>query len=241
MAPVARRLSAGCGVLEPLQTATTLQGQVDELKTVLEEYGTLPMTLIGYSWGAWLSWITAAQYPALIAKLILVSSGPFDERYVPHLHKTRLERLSEEERIEFQEVIAELDDPLSCNADAALRRLGEVCGTTDSYAPVEQPEEKAENSACDGRLFQAVWTEAVEMRKTGALLALASRISCPVVAVHGEYDPHPAKGVYEPLNRELKNFHWIVLPRCGHTPWRERYAHEEFYAVLEAELGKNTF
>ena len=132
MAPVARRLSAVGGVLEPLQTATTLQGQVDELKTVLEEQGALPMTLIGYSWGAWLSWITAAQYPASVAKLILVSSGPFEERFVPHVHTTRLDRLSEEKRIEFQDVISELNDPSSCTADAALRRLGELCAQTDS-------------------------------------------------------------------------------------------------------------
>ena len=47
MAPVARELSANRGVLEPLQTATSLEGQVQELKTVLKDHSDLPVTLIG--------------------------------------------------------------------------------------------------------------------------------------------------------------------------------------------------
>ncbi len=45
MAPVARELSVRWGVLEPLQTATSLEGQVQELRRVLEENGELPVTL----------------------------------------------------------------------------------------------------------------------------------------------------------------------------------------------------
>ncbi len=48
MAPVARELSSASGVLEPLQTATSLKGQVQELHTVLKEYGDLPVILIGW-------------------------------------------------------------------------------------------------------------------------------------------------------------------------------------------------
>ena len=51
MALVARELSSVTGVLEPLQTATTLEGQVQELKAVLEKNAALPVTLIGFSWG----------------------------------------------------------------------------------------------------------------------------------------------------------------------------------------------
>jgi hypothetical protein len=39
MAPVARELSSVRGILEPLQTAATLEGQVQELKAVLEKSG----------------------------------------------------------------------------------------------------------------------------------------------------------------------------------------------------------
>lgn len=52
MAPVARELSSLRGVLEPLQTASSIEGQIQELHTVLKENGDLPVTLIGWSWGA---------------------------------------------------------------------------------------------------------------------------------------------------------------------------------------------
>ena len=41
MTPVARELSADRGVLEPLQTAATLRGQIDELRAGLEAHGDL--------------------------------------------------------------------------------------------------------------------------------------------------------------------------------------------------------
>ena len=51
VAPVARELSSLVGILEPLQTATTLEEQVSELHTVLQENAMLPATLVGHSWG----------------------------------------------------------------------------------------------------------------------------------------------------------------------------------------------
>ncbi len=90
MAPVALELSADVGVLEPLQTASTLAGQIEELKTVLENNAALPVSLIGFSWGAWLSYLVTARYPDLIKKLILVGSACFEEAYAAQISETRL-------------------------------------------------------------------------------------------------------------------------------------------------------
>ncbi len=76
MAPVARALSTHAGILEPLQTAATLDGQVQELAGVLTGHADQPVTLIGHSWGAILGFIVAARYPGLVGKLILVGSAP---------------------------------------------------------------------------------------------------------------------------------------------------------------------
>ena len=85
MAPVARELASDWGVLEPLQTATSLEGQIKELQAVLEKNGDLPVTLIGFSWGAWLSFMVAANCPTIVRKLVLVGSGPFEDKYVARL------------------------------------------------------------------------------------------------------------------------------------------------------------
>lgn len=66
MEPVARALSSSFGVLEPWQTANTVDGQVEELRESLECYTDDPCTLIGHSWGAWLAFLLAAKYPMLV-------------------------------------------------------------------------------------------------------------------------------------------------------------------------------
>jgi hypothetical protein len=45
MAPVARELASICGVLEPIQTKITLEGQIDELKETLQQNGSIPSIL----------------------------------------------------------------------------------------------------------------------------------------------------------------------------------------------------
>ena len=95
MAPVARELSCSWGVLEPLQTAASLEGQVQELRKILKEKGDLPVVWIGWSWGAMLGFILTARYPPLIKKLIMVGSGVFERKYALRITETRLSRLCE--------------------------------------------------------------------------------------------------------------------------------------------------
>lgn len=237
MAPVARELAKSRGVLEPIQTATTLEGQVDELRTLLEAHADLPVTLIGYSWGAWLSFIVAARYSAMVGKLILVGSGPFEEKYVAALQSTRMSRLSAEERAAFDATITALGDPATEDTSTHLVRLGALATKTDTYDPIPDAFQEADLVDLQGDVFQVVWNNAAEMRRNGELLALGHRIQCPVAAIHGDYDPHPAEGVEKPLAAILGNFRIILLKDCGHTPWIERQAKGEFYSILEQELG----
>ncbi len=232
MAPVARELSSLGGVLEPLQTKTTVGGQVRELKEVLQRSGNLPFLLIGWSWGAWLSFIFSAQYPALVNKLILIGSGPFEEKYSQGIMEIRLSRLSQEEKKELLSVTETLNDPASGEKDTAMVRFGELISKADSYDPLPHKNEILE---CRDDLFHRVWDQASKFRSSGQLLESGRTIQCPVVAVHGEYDPHPAAGVKIPLSRVLKDFRFTLLERCGHQPWIERYAKDRFYDILKSE------
>ncbi len=234
MAPVALKLVSGCGVLEPLQTAASLEGQVEELKTVLEKKGDLPITLIGFSWGAWLSFIFAANYPAFVKKLILIGSGPYEEKYAARILETRLNRLSEEERTEVKYLIEILYNPSAKENNTAFARFGALFSKADAYDPIMY---KSEVIDFQVDIFQSVWKDAEELRRSGKLLELGKQIKCPVVAIHGDYDPHPAEGVQKPLSAILKNFRFILLANCGHIPWIEREAKEEFFRILKGELS----
>ena len=233
MAPVARELSSVRGVLEPLQTATTLEGQVQELKTVLEENGAIPVTLIGHSWGAMLSFILSARYPSLIRKLILVSSGVYEEKYAVNIVGTRLSRLSEEERVEALSLIETLDDPTIEDKNTLMARFGQLMSKADSYDPLPHESELLE---CQYDINQSVWSQAEELRSSGELLELGKRIQCPVLAIHGDYDPHLPDGVKDPLSRVLKDFKFILLEKCGHYPWMERSARDRFYNIIKSEI-----
>jgi pimeloyl-ACP methyl ester carboxylesterase len=236
MAPVAHELALDWHVLEPLQTATSLGGQVEELKAVLERNGDLPITLIGFSWGAWLSFILTANYPAIVKKLVLISSGPYEERYATGIMETRLSRLSREGRAEARSLIEILDKPAAKDRNRAFARLGALLSQADTYDPIMDAVSDSEVINYRVDIFQSVWRDAAELRRSGRLLSLGKRIRCPVMAIHGDYDPHPAEGVRKPLSATLKSFQHILLKNCGHRPWIERQAKDRFYDILKQEL-----
>lgn len=232
MAPVARGLAAsGIGAVEPLQTATTVQGQIQELSDTIRSHA--PLILIGHSWGAWLAYLTAAAYPDLVSKLILVSSGPFESRYAKEILPTRLARLSPEKREEAEVLIAAWKD--GTITDRQYDAFGTIMDTADTYCPAAR-EADSDLLPCDGSAYAGVWEEADAMRRSGELLSRASAVRCSVTAIHGDYDPHPYRGVEAPLSKVLDAFQFILLPKCGHEPWREQYARDDFFQVLRDEI-----
>lgn len=234
MAPVARELSSRWGVLEPLQTAISLEGQVQELQAILEKHADLPVTLVGSSWGAMLSFIFAARYPAFVKKLILIGSAVYEEKYASNIQETRIGRLPDGEKQEVRSLLTVLNDPAVGDKNTPLARLGALFTRADAYNPLTLD---IEVLAHQYDLHQRVWQDATELRRSGKLLEFGEQIQCPVLAIHGDYDPHPSEGIQKPLSASLKNFRFIQLKNCGHLPWIEKEARDEFYRVLEAQLS----
>ena len=234
MAPVAEELASDWGVLEPFQTAGSVEGQVEELKLLLATHGNPPVTLVGFSWGAWLSYLLTAVEPKLVEKLILVGSAPFEESYAAQIQATRLRRMSDEERAEYDALILALDDPNRTTRNAALARIGALTSNAEAYKATPAPSGTIDFQA---DLLLGVWAEAEALRSSGKLLAYGQEIQCPVVALHGDYDPHPAEGVEGPLSRVVSDFRFVLLKHCGHKPWIEKQARSTFFRKLSEEIG----
>jgi pimeloyl-ACP methyl ester carboxylesterase len=131
-----------------------------------------------------------------------------------------------------------LRDPLTSDKDRFLARLGALASKADAYDPIAAVADETDELETQGDIFHSVWTAAAQLRRNGGLLELGRQIQCPVVALHGDDDPHPAQGVQKPLSALLKDFRFVLLRNCGHTPWLERQARASFYAALRAELAR---
>lgn len=236
VAVVARELSDAWGVLEPLQTRDTVEGQIEELRAVLEDAARLPVALVGHSWGAMLGLLFTGRYPEMVRKLVLVGSGVFTEEAAQGIGPTREARMSEAQRTREAALVAALDDPAVADTDAIMAEIGALSEAVDTYAPLDGVEHEDDTLPVSYAMYTRVWDDAQALRARGGFLEAARRITCPVVALHGDYDPHPAEGIREPLAPLLREFRFVVLERCGHTPWHERYARDAFYRLLREEL-----
>ncbi len=233
MAPVARELSRQWGVIEPLQTADSLEGQVRELHDAIITFADPPVTLIGSSWGAMLSFIVAARYPELARKLILIGSGVFEARFAEGIDAERMRRLTPDDRQELERLTLEMSDP-EVDKNAVFAAMGHVFTKTDTLDPLTLNTEMIE---AQFDVYERVWSDAAAYRASGDFLALGRDIRCPVVAIHGDYDPHPVEGVRDPLSRVLSDFRFILLEECGHLPWIERRARDRFFQILRDEIA----
>ena len=166
MAAVAREISRSRGVIEPFQTERTVTGQVAELKKVLADRGDLPVILIGHSWGAILSFIVTAKNPGLVKKLILVSSGAFDDTSAAGITDTRLKRLSQKDRDVLKTLATKLNDPKNRDKNRIFAEFGKVIDTADAWDPLLHAIERDEYRY---DIYENFWKQAQECGLAGAL------------------------------------------------------------------------
>ena len=218
----------GCGVLEPWQSQDSVAGQIAELASQISAHCNGPIPVLGWSWGAWLACLLAHDHPDMVSYLVLIGSAPFDAETHALIKPTRLAKLSKSQRDELDRITPNLQDP-----DAA-RRFSELYEICDAFDPIDtlRPEVQI-----DMRINAAVWNDARQIRDRGDWPDILRNLTCPITAIHGADDPHPAHGVFETLVAAQPNTQTILLEKCGHKPWRERQAQDAFYAEVMAVLN----
>lgn len=232
---IAIQLSKSFSVLEPFQTKKNIKDQVFELYEQISNHCEGPVVLIGWSWGAWLGYIFASKYPLLVKKLILISSPPFEQKFVENMQKTRISRFTSEQLQRVKDLEYQLNDESITNKDTLFSEFGSLYESVDNYSALKSGYIDNDIEP-DSEIYNRIWPQAAKMRSKGEFIHLAKDIQAPVVAIQGSYDPHPYLGVKEPLERVLKDFRMILLERCGHTPWIEKYARKKFYNILKKEI-----
>jgi pimeloyl-ACP methyl ester carboxylesterase len=236
IAPVARELSKDMGVLEPLQTAKSVDGQVTELAVVLKERCDLPVTLVGWSWGATLSYLMTAHFPEYIRKLILLGTSSFEGKDGTRIDLTPIwmERFSEAEREKFLKLVDYIWDGKAEDKSLTLGKLFMLIAKAESYEQMPGKDDVLEYQLDVNIAIGLAVRELIEKKK---LVGLGKDIKCPVTAIHGDYDPRSAEDIRRMLSGTIKDFRFILLNKCGHYPWMERYARDKFFNVLREEIA----
>ena len=112
--------------------------------------------------------------------------------------------------------------------DDEFIRLQDLVARTDNY----HVKVNENDFAPDQSAYEQVWNEAAAFRSSNGFAGLLLGVSVPIHIIHGEEDPHPLVGVTAPLEQASVHYVLRTLSHCGHSPFLELEAKEEFYDVL---------
>ncbi len=234
--PVANELAQHHRVLEVWQRRSggiaplTVSRHVNDLAEILQrEWPDEQPALLGHSWGAMLGLAFATEYPTRASSLILVGCGTFDETSREELHRRRRVRTNGAVRRQLERIEAEVLDP-----DERLALVGGLFRECDS---VELIKEDLPFGPCDARGLDESWADLMKLQYDGTYPAAFSVIDMPVRMLHGAQDPHPGGKIRDYLRTALPQLEYHEIDRCGHYPWLEKHAREEFYEVARRWLG----
>jgi pimeloyl-ACP methyl ester carboxylesterase len=231
---IARGLGDGFRVLEPFQRESggvplTVARHVEDLREALASH--FPgerAALVGASWGAMLAVVFAAEHPDLVSRVAMVGSGTFDPGARAAFKATIEARTTPALRAQFDE-----NEQASLTEDERLAREAARLDTIYNVDPVpaEGPQEPV-----DAKANRETWDDMLRLQASGAIPASLARVRCPVLMLHGDFDPHPGPAIRDSLVPHVAGLVYRELARCGHEPWRERAARAPFFDALRAWL-----
>ena len=207
------------GVIEALQSKYSIAELIEELYIQIKDNCSDKVTVVGHSWGAWLAALFAEKYPELIEHVILIGSGPLEDKYVSEIGTRRFQNLSEEDGAIFQR----LNDNQATDED--MKKIPNILEKSDNYCLEDREKHMADKT--DSEMHNKVWSEAAKLRTSGKLLTSFKNIKSKIYVIQGQVDPHPVKGVTIPLQENGISCETYVLEKCGHSPFMEKYAKDE--------------
>jgi pimeloyl-ACP methyl ester carboxylesterase len=236
MAPLARGLAGSFRVLEPFQRGRgelplTVAQHVADLIELLESRapGERP-ALVGSSWGAMLALAFAAAHPGIAGPLVLIGCGTFDLDARARMRATLESRTDQELRRRLERLRTEIADP-----DERLRAMGELILPLYSWELITDDQELVR---CDAAANSDSWADMIRLQQEGVFPAAFSAIDSPVLMLHGSHDPHPGAMIRASLEPYLPQLEYHEWPRCGHYPWLERAARDDFFERLKGWLER---
>jgi pimeloyl-ACP methyl ester carboxylesterase len=231
--PVARGLSKMFRVFEPFQRGSgskllTVATHVEDLHKLVQSISDYNRpSIVGESWGAMLALAYGSSHPMNISALVLIGCGTFDKDSRTKLEETVESRLDEKSKQRLHSLAAAYPD-----ANDRLEAIRELTQRAYTYDPIPNNEQMELTEPFDIRAYRETWNDMLRLQEEGVYPRAFSAIKAPVLMLHGAYDPHPGRMIFETLKAHLPQLEFHELPNCGHSPWKERHARKEFFMVM---------
>lgn len=212
----------------------TWRTHVDDLARIVAEFGLIPPTIVGYSWGALLAMLYAIHRAAegdaglAPARLVLISPAPITRAWRDVFESSLAERGRD---ATIQAMRAELAaSGLRERDPVAYRQRGFELSVAGYFADPSRARALTPFRVT-GRVQQSVWESlgAFDLRND------LRGVNCPTLVIHGRQDPIPlesAAAAAQALHAEF-----LVLDDCGHVPYVEQP--ERLFAAIRRFLAES--
>ncbi len=218
-------------VLEPLQrrageVALTVLRHVEDLAVVAPERA----AYVGWSWGAMRVLSFAALHPERVSTLVLVGCGSYTEETREAFSQALRKRLGRTDEAR----VADLKRRMDATEDAEWRDslFGQMGAIIERAEAVDPTAFIGADVRADAAGHFETWDDVVRLQHEGVEPQRFSAITCPVLMLHGDDDPHPGTQIRDVLQSHIPQLAYIGIPDCGHVPWYERHGREPFLAAL---------
>ena len=241
VAPVAEGLSDSFRALEPWQRGSeeehlTVARHVKDLSTLItDSCDDSHPALVGHSWGAMLALCYAATHPNKVGPIVLVGCGTFDSPARHRMKEILAERTTERLQEDLAHAAASTADP----GDLFIQTY-RLTRDLSVYAQAGPWPDKDEFEPFDARAHSETWEDMIQLQTDGTYPRAFTAIKSPVLMLHGAYDPHPGKMIRDSLLPFVRQLEYRELNRCGHSPWLEQHAKEDFFSILKQWLTVKT-
>jgi proline iminopeptidase len=217
-------------------TSLSLQENVEDLEALRGLLQVEKITVIGHSWGGALATFYAAAYPAHVERLIVYSGGPEDTALNDAKVAAHEAKLTEEERLQFEEGRATLLEAVTSGApqDQIDQLFLEVAAVLFPALYCVHP---SEAPAAEGRA--GFWAnrgalQYVDTFDRAAFAPSLAAVQAPALLTWGRCEPSPQERLLYLLDN-LPNARFVIFEHSGHNAIEEE--HDAFLSTVRAFVG----
>jgi len=236
---LAQGLSRDFQVIEPWQRPSgeiplTVAVHIEDLHSLIRSRckGEKP-ALVGSSWGAMLALAYAAEHSEAINGIALVGCGTFD--------KASREVIVQKRRLKIADYISKHPKhkaDLQLDIGAQMMKWHWM---TDAYEPLPIDDASLAPEPFDMQGHTETFQDMLRCQETGIYPQSFTSVTIPTIMLHGADDPHPGTMIRDTLKRYIPHLQYHEFPRCGHDPEIEKYAKDDFFAVMSSWLKEHCF